>query len=86
PGASYDYTSAPDAMIERAHRIADVCERYGVDLPSAALAYPLRRPEVVSVVVGVRSRAQAESTLQRYLATAPEEMWRELFAARLVAA
>ncbi len=86
PGASYDYTSAPDALIARANRIADICERYGVELPSAALAHPLRRPEVVSVVVGVRTRAQAESTLRRYLATAPEEMWQELSAAGLVAA
>lgn len=85
PGASYDYTSAPDDLIDRAHRIADICERHGVDLPSAAIAHPLRRDEVVSVVVGIRTAAQAESTLERYRARVPEEMWRELTAAGVVA-
>ncbi|RWR18222.1 aldo/keto reductase [Microbacterium enclense] len=85
PDATYDYTRASSDLLERAHRIADICERYGVDLPSAAIAYPLRRDEVVSVVVGIRTAAQAESTVERYRARVPEEMWRELTATGVVA-
>lgn len=86
PDASYNYTQAPGELIDRATRIAEICERYGVDLPSAAIAHPLRRSEVVSVVVGVRTAAQAQSTLERYRARVPDEMWHDLTAAGLVAA
>lgn len=76
--AKYDYADAPSDLIQRAHAIADVAERYGVDLPSAAVAYPLRRPEVTSVVVGVRTAAQVESTVTRYRTRMPDALWTEL--------
>lgn len=81
--AKYDYTAAPRDLIERAHAIADVAERHGVDLPSAAIAYPLRRSEITSVVVGLRTVAQVESTLQRYRSRIPEALWNELVAVGL---
>ncbi|WP_406468677.1 aldo/keto reductase [Streptomyces sp. NBC_01594] len=35
--ANYDYGAAPRAVVERAARIAAVCERHGVELPVAAI-------------------------------------------------
>lgn len=84
--AKYDYAAAPSELIERAHAIADVAERHGADLPSAAIAYPLRRPEITSVVVGLRSASQVESTLERYRTRIPEGVWNELVAGGLVPA
>jgi D-threo-aldose 1-dehydrogenase len=84
-GAAYDYAAAPRELIARAHAIADIAELHDIDLPSAAIAYPLRRPEITSVVVGLRTAAQVASTMQRYAASAPDEMWDELEAAGLVA-
>lgn len=54
-GAHYDYGQAPTELIERALAIAAVCERHGVTLPDAALAYPALHPSVASVVVGARN-------------------------------
>ena len=84
--AKYDYAAAPADLIERAHAIADVAERHGVDLPSAAIAYPLRRSEITSVVVGLRTAAQVESTLKRYRTRMPDALWHELVADGLVPA
>nr|WP_315266903.1 aldo/keto reductase [Microbacterium lemovicicum] len=84
--ATYDYSTAPAELRERANAIADICERHGVDLPSAAIAHPLRRPEVVSVVVGLRTREQVDSTRERYRTRIPASVWAELSAAGLVAA
>src|SRR6478735_7220042 len=53
----YNYEPAPAALVARVHAIADLCEAHGVTLPEAAVAFPLRHPAVVSVVVGDLSGA-----------------------------
>ncbi len=76
--ALFDYAPAPAALIRRAHAIADVCERHGVTLPEAAVAYVLRHPTVVSVVLGARGRSQVEQNLARAQQPVPDALWREL--------
>jgi D-threo-aldose 1-dehydrogenase len=82
----YNYETAPPELVQRARRIADVCERHGVTLPQAAIAYPLLHPAVVSVVVGARTAPQVQSNVQRYRAAVPDELWTELRADGLLAA
>lgn len=84
PGARYDYQPASSDLISRANRIADVCERHGVTLPDAAIAYVLRHPAVVSVVLGARGAAQVRSNAERAATTVPEAVWRELADAQLI--
>ena len=81
--AHYDYGQAPRVVVERAIRIAEVCDRYGVSLPAAAIQYPLRHPAVVSVVTGMRTEAHVRSTADRYREEIPEELWEELAASGL---
>ncbi len=77
-GAKYEYEDAPTELIARANSIADVCEKHGVSLPEAALAFPLSHSAVVSVVVGVRDAAQMNSNVERYSTTIPAALWSEL--------
>ncbi|MGW3784124.1 aldo/keto reductase [Micromonospora chokoriensis] len=84
--AVYNYQQAPTELIERARRIAAVCETYGVTLPQAALAFVRRHPSVVSTVVGVRDGAQVTETMRRFETVVPEELWDALAAAGLLAA
>ncbi len=73
--AHYDYGPAPADVIERARAIAATCAEFGVTLPEAAIAFPLRHPAVVSVVVGTRTDAHVASTLERYGADVPDDLW-----------
>src|SRR5205823_3176935 len=57
PGATYDYSVAPPELLERARRIAAVCERNNVPLKAAALQFPLAHPSVTSLLLGARSIA-----------------------------
>lgn len=84
--ATYDYAQAPRELIERARRIADVCELHGTTLPAAALAFPLAHPAVVSVCVGARSPEQIERNADLYREAIAPELWRELQAEGLVRA
>lgn len=77
-GARFDYGDAPDAVVARTNAIADICERHGTSLPAAAIAFPLRSDAVTSVAIGMRGERQVQSTLERYDAAPPRELWDEL--------
>ena len=84
--ANFDYQPVPAEILARAHAIADVCERHGCTLPAVAVAYPLRFPEVASVVLGMRSREQVEQNATLHAAGVPEDVWAELTDRALLAA
>jgi D-threo-aldose 1-dehydrogenase len=76
--ALFDYRPARPELVERVNRIADVCERHGVTVPDAAIAYVLRHPAVVSVVIGARGTHQVHSNVQRAQTAVPGAVWKEL--------
>jgi D-threo-aldose 1-dehydrogenase len=78
PGGTYDYAPAPAELLERAREMARVCERHGVTLPQAALAFPLRHPAVASVVVGMRSGAEVEQNMALTDLPIPDDLWPDL--------
>jgi D-threo-aldose 1-dehydrogenase len=84
PGARYNYQPAPRALVERAHAIADICERHGVRLPDAALAFPLRHPAVASVVVGAARPEHVRQAVDRLAVDIPATLWTDLAAAGLI--
>lgn len=84
--ALFNCETAPDVLRDRVIAISHVCERFGVHLPEAAVAYPLVNPAVASVVVGMRTSGQVESTVARYLTEIPEDLWAELLRQGLIAA
>jgi D-threo-aldose 1-dehydrogenase len=84
PGAQFDYQQAPAALVARANAIADVCERHGVSLPEAALAFPLLSAAVLSVVVGARDAGQVASNVERYSHDVPPGLWSDLRTANLL--
>jgi aryl-alcohol dehydrogenase-like predicted oxidoreductase len=82
--ATYDYRPAPDALVQRARRIAAVCAEHGVTLPEAALAFVRAHPAVVSTVVGLRSPAEVTETVRRAATVVPDALWPALRAAGLI--
>lgn len=78
--ATYDYGAVPDRVRERVRDLADICSAHGVELPVAALQFPLRHPLVASVVVGsARAEAIAENAA-RLDAPVPDQLWADLAA------
>jgi len=78
PDAHFDYAPASSEMLARARRLAAICRSHGVDLPSAAVQYSLRHPAVVSAVIGMRTAAHVESSIDRRTTDIPDELWVEL--------
>jgi D-threo-aldose 1-dehydrogenase len=76
--AHFDYAEVDPVTLARAHELADRCEAGGSRLPSAALQFALRRAEVSSVVVGLRTPQQVTETVQRCSQEIDEQTWRSL--------
>lgn len=76
--ATYDYMPAPVELLGRANRLADACERHGVSLPEAALAFPLLHDAVAGVALGMRNAEQVRQNIRRFAADVPAGLWREL--------
>lgn len=80
--AHFEYGAASPRVLELARRMADACNRYGIELPAAAVQFALRTPAVRSVVLGVRNPAQVSDGLARVDADIPDALWQELDAIR----
>jgi D-threo-aldose 1-dehydrogenase len=78
PGARYNYTAAPEALLERARRIRAACDSHGVPLKAAALQFPLGHASVSCVVVGCRSVDQLEESIRMFEVDIPPALWHEL--------
>ena len=77
-GDRYEYGAAPDELLERARRLAEICARHGVALPEAALQFPLREPAVRCVVAGGATAEHVRENARRMRVRLPERLWDEL--------
>ncbi|MGN9785737.1 aldo/keto reductase [Nonomuraea sp. ZG12] len=84
PSGTFDYAPAPPALVERARRVAAICERHGVRLPQAAMAFPLRHPAVAAVVLGARTPEEIRTNFALRRRPVPDVLWRDLRAEGLL--
>jgi D-threo-aldose 1-dehydrogenase len=73
-------------MLDKARRLAAVCDRYEVPLKAAALQFILAHPAIASVIPGARSVAEVEDNIKMVEYPIPADLWAELKQARLIAA
>lgn len=78
PGAKYNYADATPAEMDKAGRIAAVCQRHGVPLAAAALQFPLLHPQVTCVIPGAFSPAQVEQNVGHMRREIPAALWAQL--------
>lgn len=82
--ASYDYKPAPEGVMERVRHLQAVCDRHGVDLPTAALQFPLAHPSVSSIVAGSVHADDVRTNAARMKTSIPTDLWVELKQQRLI--
>jgi D-threo-aldose 1-dehydrogenase len=74
----YMYRPASTALLSRAERMAEVCDRYGVPLAAAALQFSLRDPRIASTIVGFSHPERVAQTLALATTAIPQPLWQEL--------
>jgi D-threo-aldose 1-dehydrogenase len=82
--STFDYHAAPPAIVAKARAMAQVCARHGIPLRAAALQFPLAHPAVASVLIGMRSAAEAADAAAMAALDIPGALWHDLIRAGLL--
>lgn len=77
-GQYYNYKLAEHSIITRVNAIQKICDAYQIDLPHAALQFPLRHPQVISVVAGARTEDQVGLSVSYLQQKIPSRLWHAL--------
>lgn len=80
----YDYQPAPDKIVRRVHAIEEICDRHDVELPAAAIQFPLAHPAVCTVIPGLGAPERVAQALHYLAAPIPAAFWDDLKAAGLL--
>ena len=83
-GAQYNYAPAPPVILERTAAVQAVCERHGVSLARAALAFPAAHPAVVTVLAGAQTASEVERNAAMLAVPIPDALWTDLVQAGLI--
>ncbi|WP_297841764.1 aldo/keto reductase [uncultured Roseibium sp.] len=84
PGAKYNYADAPPEILERVHKIEDVCRSHSVPLIAAALQFVLGHPSVKTVIPGAVNAAEVEANIALLKTDIPAALWSDLRSAGLI--
>ena len=82
--ARYDYADAPRELLDHVEAIREVCDRHGVELPVAALHYPLRDELVGTLVLGTGRASQLRQNVEWLDTPVPDALWTDLHDAGLI--
>lgn len=73
----FNYEPATPQVLAKAREYAEAARSVGVDLPHAALRFPLRHPAVASVLAGMQTPTEASSNTA-CAEDLPESAWRAI--------
>lgn len=74
----YEYGQVPENIIKRVSEIEAICARYEVPVGAAALQFPLKNSNVVTVTCGIASPEQAITNFKWFSTEVPEALWNDL--------
>jgi D-threo-aldose 1-dehydrogenase len=84
PDATFNYSPAPADLVDKANKLADVCESHGVTLPAVALRFPLAHPAVAGIAVGCRNAEEVHTNAALSRIEIPAAVWSDLKSAGLL--
>lgn len=84
PGAKYNYSPAPQPIMDRVARIEAVCRDHGVPLPAAALQFVVAHPAIPCFMAGTRTVEQLDQNLAWFSHPIPAAFWADLKAKGLL--
>lgn len=78
PGAKYNYSPAPQAIMDKVAAIEAVCADHAVPLPAAALQFVVAHPAIPSFIAGTRTVEQLTQNLAWFSHPIPPAFWADL--------
>ncbi|MCV6548085.1 MAG: aldo/keto reductase [Cohaesibacter sp.] len=77
-GAKYNYAPAPEHIMKKVAGIEEVCKKYDVPLPAAAMQFVVAHPAIPSFAAGVRTVEQLDRNIEWFTHSIPSDFWAEL--------
>jgi D-threo-aldose 1-dehydrogenase len=77
-GDTFNYSKAPQAIVDRVKQIAAVCEAHKVPVAAAALQFTLAHPVVASVIPGPKTAPEFNQILEWWNVKIPTGLWADL--------
>ena len=77
-GARYNYVAPPEAVVEKVNRLSAVCARHGVELPAAALQFPLGHPAITGIIPGAMNAGEVTGNMALFRKQLPPALWADL--------
>ena len=77
PGAQFDYQPASREVLQRVAALEAIARASDIPLAAAALQFPLRRPEVASVLIGTAKPASLARNLALLDTPVADHTWQE---------
>jgi D-threo-aldose 1-dehydrogenase len=74
----FNYSGVPAPVLARAEQLASICAAAGIDLPAAAIQFPLRHPAVTTVVAGMGSESDCRVDSALAATDIPDSVWKQL--------
>ncbi len=74
----YMYSTASVELVQQAHTLEAVCQRYQVPLAAAALQFSLRDARITSTIVGVSKPERLDQTIGLARYPIPDALWQEI--------
>ncbi len=84
-GQHYNNQMADQKILSRVNAIQKICDLYQIDLPHAALQFPLCHSQITSVVTGARNEEQVALSVSYLKQRIPSRLWQALKEADLIA-
>jgi D-threo-aldose 1-dehydrogenase len=75
---TWNYARAPQAIMDKVARIAEICDAHLVPLAAAAVQFPLAHPLVASVIPGPRSAGELNQIFDWWQTPIPAALWSDL--------
>jgi D-threo-aldose 1-dehydrogenase len=83
-GAWYNYSEAPQPILDRVAKIQAICSAHRIRLVEAALRFPLAHPTVVCVIPGAARPEEVDLNMRTLAAKIPPDLWKDLKAKGLI--
>lgn len=83
-GATYNYETAPPAILERVRALESVCAAHDVPLIAAALQFVLGHPAVKTVIPGAARPEEVAANIAVMKTPIPEPFWSDLRSEKLI--
>jgi D-threo-aldose 1-dehydrogenase len=85
PGATFDYTVAPDQIVAKVKKIEEICKAHKTTIRQAALQFSMAHPAVASIVLGAVTPKEVKENVQDASVKVPANLWTDLKSAGLLA-